>query len=205
MQIDKCFVCLTEIKKKGIRGLFEPKMYCCQKCLYEMALKIKKITIKDIHGYGFYEYNHTLQSIIYKYKGCYDIELSNVFLSQFKTFLKLKYFDHIFVPAPSYEEANKKRGFNHVKQILDSLELKYVDCLIKIENIKQANLNNKERKNIKKYLKFKEGYEEKIKDKKVVIFDDVLTTGSTILGCAELIKRCGVKEISFVTIAYTRR
>lgn len=207
MQIDKniCLVCLKEIKEKGIRFLLEKKVYVCQECLNKMAPKIKKITINDIHGYGFYEYNSEIQSLIYKYKGAYDVSLSNVFLNHFTNFIKLLYFDFVFVPVPSYAKADEKRGFNHVIEIAKSLNVKIIDCLIKTSDVKQANLNNKKRKEIKNYIALKDDEKEKLKNKKVVIFDDILTTGSTMKACLELIKQCEVKEIKFMIVAYTRR
>ena len=103
MQIneDICLVCLNKIQDKGIRGLLEKKIYVCNECLNKMNPQIKKITINGIRGYGFYEYNHEIQSLIYKYKGAYDISLSKVFLNHFKSIIKLLYFNYIFVPVPS--------------------------------------------------------------------------------------------------------
>ena len=41
----------------------------------------------------------------------------------------------------------------------------------------------------------------KIKGKKVILIDDIYTTGSTVNECSKVLKQAGAKEICVVTIA----
>ena len=41
----------------------------------------------------------------------------------------------------------------------------------------------------------------KIKNAKVIIIDDVITTGATAFGCAKLLKFCGAKSITAISLA----
>ena len=43
--------------------------------------------------------------------------------------------------------------------------------------------------------------EEKILNKKVLIFDDIFTTGSTAFECSKVLSKSGIKEIGILTIA----
>ena len=138
---------------------------------------------------------------IKKRKESHFIYLKSLCLHNFR-FL---YQDYIFVPAPSYITADEERGFNHVVEIIKSLDVKYLDCLIKTKNVKQSSLGFNKRKEIKKYIEIKEDLKDKLMGKNVVVIDDVLTTRSTISRCMYLIKQCKVKKISFLVISYTSR
>ena len=101
---------------------------------------------------------------------------------------------------------NQKRGYNQTeliaKQISKSLNIKMEkDILIKDINTKpQSELNKTERKNNIKNV-FKLQNIQKIENKKIVIFDDIYTTGSTVNECSRILKNAGAKNIGILTIA----
>ena len=82
---------------------------------------------------------------------------------------------------------------------------------IKIENkvlyknkniVPQSTLSKREReKNIKRAFKIKDI--EKVKNKKILIIDDIYTTGSTLNECAKLLLKSGIKKenIGVLTLA----
>ena len=39
--------------------------------------------------------------------------------------------------------------------------------------------------------------------KKILLFDDVMTTGATVENCAKALRKCGVEKITILTIAKT--
>ena len=41
----------------------------------------------------------------------------------------------------------------------------------------------------------------KIKNKKILLLDDIYTTGSTVNECSRILKNAGCKEIGIITIA----
>ena len=72
---------------------------------------------------------------------------------------------------------------------------------IKIQNNKaQSTLNKEERKNNVKNV-YKLINKEKIDNKKILIFDDIYTTGATIEACIEEISKANVKQIGILTLA----
>mgnify|MGYP003290160876 CR=1 FL=1 len=148
-----------------------------------------------------YFYNDAVKEFLYQFKGCFDIELASVFLEYYLPFLKIKYRGYYLIPAPSYEEANITRGFNHVKEIFKSLNLPFIDCVKKLQNIKQADLNSQERKNIDKYLKIDNV---DLTKKKILIVDDVYTTGSTIKAIINLVKPLNPKKIQVLVMSKTQ-
>ncbi len=42
---------------------------------------------------------------------------------------------------------------------------------------------------------------EKIYNKNILIFDDIYTTGSTVLECTKILKKAGTKKVGVLTIA----
>ena len=199
-----CLICFKKIEKFSLRNLFEKDIYCCDECLKEMGFKLTKVVIDDVKGISIYPYNDFLRKLIYQYKGCKDFELRNVFLKQYQWLFNMFFKGRIFVPIPSYEKSDKKRGFNHVEEILNTLNLSYIKCIEKTKDVKQASLKQKQRKNIGQYLSLNDK-SALLENKRVVLFDDVLTTGSTMSACIKLIKTLKIRDISFVVVASVGR
>ena len=181
-----CKLCFEKIHFNGINALIKNRMIC-QKCYNGFELINKKEYINGIEVRYLYEYNDFLKKNIYLLKGCYDIELKDIFLDRWKYILRLIYKGYLLVPVPSYFESDNKRGFNHVEEIFSSLKLKSNKCLKKTKDIKQANLSKKQREKIDKVLTIENG--EILKGKKVLIVDDIYTTGSTLNACINLVRK----------------
>ena len=123
-----------------------------------------------------------------------------------KIYRFIKSYD-IIIPVSISKQRFKERGYNQTLLIakelasnIEKLELKN-DVLFKIKNTApQSTLNKAERKsNLKGAYAVKN--ETVIKNKKVLILDDVYTTGSTAKECSKLLKSAGVKHIGVITIA----
>lgn len=181
-----CKLCFEKIHFNGINALIKNRMIC-QKCYNGFELINKKEYINGIEVRYLYEYNDFLKKNIYLLKGCYDIELKDMFLDRWKYILRLIYKGYLLVPVPSYFESDNKRGFNHVEEIFSSLKLKSNKCLKKTKDIKQANLSKNQREKIDKVLIIENG--EILKGKKVLIVDDIYTTGSTLNACINLVRK----------------
>ena len=181
-----CKLCFEKIHFNGINALIIIRMIC-QMCYNGFDLIIKKEYINGLEVRYLYDYNEFLKKNFYLLKGCYDIELKDMFLDRWKYILRLIYKGYLLVPVPSYFESDNKRGFNHVEEIFSSLKLISNKCLKKTKDIKQANLSKKQREKIDKVLIIENG--EILKGKKVLIVDDIYTTGSTLNACINLVRK----------------
>ena len=201
---DFCLICFNKIDKYSLRKLVERKIYCCDNCLKEMNLHLTKLCIDGVKGIGIYQYNDVLRKLIYQFKGCKDYELKDVFIKQYRWLFKLFFHNCIFVPIPSYKKADEKRGFNHVEEILKTIGVRYVKCIDKTKNIKQSSLSKKKRKDVGQYLSLNDK-SWLLEGKRVVLFDDVLTTGATLSACIKLIKTLKIRDIFFVVLSVASR
>ena len=75
------------------------------------------------------------------------------------------------------------------------------NCLIKTKNIiEQSKLYKEEReKNIQGVYKLQN--KKLIKNKKILLIDDIYTTGSTVNECSKILKQANPKSIGVLTIA----
>lgn len=137
--------------------------------------------------------------MIYQFKGCYDYELAPIFLEYNRNYFRYKFKNYVVVPAPSSKESNELRGFNHVIEIFTSLGLEIIPCIEKIDNVKQSDLSHRERKQIGSHLNLQNKM--LLRNKKVLLCDDVMTTGSTLKAMIKLVRSCSPKDIKIFVIS----
>ncbi|MFH1656679.1 MAG: ComF family protein [Candidatus Nealsonbacteria bacterium] len=133
--------------------------------------------------------------------------LSHLILIHFiKLNKSLDFKEFIIIPIPLHKKKIKQRGFNQAneigKELSKSLKIPiYNDILIKIkETPPQMELKKDQRKeNIKQVFSCQN--QEKITNKKILLIDDVFTTGSTMEECAFVLKQSKAKQIWGVAIA----
>ena len=201
-----CGIC-DKINKKNL----------CKKC----ELKIKKYEINKIedcrkdklkyfdYHIKIFRYENIIRDKIIDYKFNEKAYLYKTFekmiLKTKKTYSFLKKYD-IILYVPMFKKHKLIRGYNQseliARKISDTLGITLEkNNLTKVINTKkQSTLTKSEReRNVKNAFKLKNP--EKIKDKKVILFDDIYTTGSTVNECSKILKKAGATEIAILTIA----
>lgn len=113
----------------------------------------------------------------------------------------------IICAVPLHPKKLKERKFNQAVLIGRYLaKEKFIpDLLWRLSNTTpQASLKKKEReKNLKRAFLVNKKYRDSLKGKKIILLDDVMTTGATIENCAKALKKCEVAKITVLTIAKT--
>jgi len=112
----------------------------------------------------------------------------------------------ILIPVPLEKKKLKWRGFNQAEEIAKELS-KFLkipllnDVLVKTkETLPQVELSDKEREeNIKGAFSCQN--QNKIQGRKILLVDDVYTTGSTMEECARVLKKAGAKEVIGIVAA----
>lgn len=118
----------------------------------------------------------------------------------------LKKYD-IIIPVPIHKKRMKVRGYNQSDLIVKEIAKKIDDIrlennvLLKVQNTKpQSTLNKLERnENAKNAYMVKNV--DKVKNKSILLFDDIFTTGNTVNECSRLLKLSGAKDIGIITLA----
>lgn len=151
---------------------------------------------------------HAIQGLKYENRKHLAAPLAKIMETEFfKMKEKIGNFD-LIVPIPLSKERFKKRGYNQAELL--ALELsKLVDvpvesnCVSRVKDtVSQTKLSFKERQeNLEGAFKIES--KEKVKGKTILLIDDVLTTGSTISHCAEILKKAGAKVVCALTFATT--
>ena len=172
----------------------------CHDCLLKFGPVLNTFQVDNVECFHLYFYNEKVQELLYQFKGCKDYELRTVFLEYYLTYLNLKFKGYEIIPAPSAVSSDKERGFNHVEEIFKILNLKMNKCIHKTKQRKQADLTTKEREKIGNYLVIDNV---DLNNKKVLLVDDVYTTGSTIKAMIKLAREKGAKKIKVLLMSKT--
>ena len=195
----------------GICGK-ESKNYVCETCmkkLKEEKIFMPQITSKTEHLYGF-KYEGLIRDKILQYKFKDKTYLYKTFSEFFvKNEKACKFFAKydIIISVPMTKKKIAQRGYNQseliAKEISKSIRnLKFLgDVLIKNkETAIQSTLDKKQRlENVKSAYKIEN--EQKIKEKSILLFDDIYTTGATCQECKKVLLEAGAKAVGILTIA----
>ncbi len=155
-----------------------------------------------------------LQSL--KYKGGRDVaktcaELLYEHLCEYlgERVLFNKFEKPLVVPIPLHPKRMRERGFNQAELIgrelvkLDaSLELSS-DMLKRIKNTEsQTKMKNRDERIKNVHECFAVHNPEKIKERNIILIDDVYTTGATMNEARAALKKSGAREVLCVTVAH---
>ncbi len=201
--------------KCGICGKLNNN-FLCKKC-YKILENESKFVIEknsstdNVYNRHFYmfKYEGMIRRIILKYKfqeKSYLYKSIVYFLLKNKKMFKIiKSYDTI-IPVPISRKRKKERGYNQsyllAKEIANNTGIILKNnCIFKTKNIiEQSKLNKEERrKNIQGVYKLKNG--EKLENKKILLLDDIYTTGSTVNECLKILKQARPTKMDVLTIA----
>ena len=203
----------------GICGKISENFLCvkCNKVLEGQAvfgIDKTKANLKSFENHLYiFKYEGIIRNMIINYKfneKSYLYKTFVNFLLKNKKFFKiLKSYDKI-VPVPISKKRMKQRGYNQSKLIANELSKKLgidldLNSLLKVKDIiEQSKLDGRNREeNIKNAYSLSTYAISKntLENKKIILIDDVFTTGSTVEECAKTLKNANPKKIDVLTIA----
>ena len=196
-----CKICFKPISDYTFYNFVTKEVCLCDNCLSKMSAKFHYFKVNGYNAMAIFDYDDNIKEFIYQFKGCFDIELNKIFLERYLHEIRLLYTGYTIIPAPSFEEEDRIREFNHVDEIFSKLGLEVIKCIKKNSPFKQASHNSNERSEISKHLELIGDID--LYSKKVLLVDDVYTTGSTMKAMIKLIEPLKPKKIKILVISKT--
>ena len=207
-----CNCCGKYIDDKRSYGL-------CDYCIRHMDFETTEICFSDgcehrgmaAMKYGFYE-KRLIFSLKYNGKTyiapilaqiMYDAMLKELAVKRNSEFLKAD----LIVPVPISSERLKERGFNQMDRVGRHLArlsgIPMENRLLKRvrETKAQRALSPTERKNnMQGAFDVNSVMAEKLEGKRILLIDDIYTTGATAVECCNALKRAGIENICFLAV-----
>ncbi len=207
-------------------SLYEQEKVLCTRCLYELPrtdyhkqpgnpveqIFWGRVPIERGAAYFFFLKGSKYQKLIHslKYHGREDIglEMGRLFgaeLAAEPDFLKPEW----IIPVPLHPKKLKNRGYNQSQLIAQGLAEKLPGTL-KTEVLKRKVFTQTQTKKgrYERWENVEDVFDvvdpERLEGKHVLLVDDILTTGATIEGCAQVLHKVANVKISVVTLGYAK-
>ena len=218
----ECLLCKEQIKEKGsflrLFLLKEEGPSCCSTCYQkfegipeehcprcfrdgqsDLCTDCQKWEKEGnpVQHQSLFTYNEAMKNYFNQYKFQGDYVLRFVFAKAAKKAVKM-FREHIIVPIPVSIEKFQARGFKQVQGILDAANLSYRNILEKKDTLAQSSKTREERLQTQQAFKIKNGVD--LPDK-ILLVDDIYTTGKTLQLAKQILLEAGVKEILTFSIA----
>ena len=196
-----CKLCFKEIRDERLYNLLHKNTDVCSSCFQEIKMHFFKFQVLGYDAISIYRYDEKIQSLLYQFKGCFDFELFSIFFERFLRELSIRFRGYLIIPVPSFKEDDDFRGFNHVEEMFKPLKLPIRKIISKTKRIKQATSYASARSKIKDALVLTDNSD--LSKYKILLVDDVYTTGSTMKACIRLIERLHPKKIKVLVMSKT--
>ncbi len=222
----RCPICMEIVTPKGKRicpnckerlpYIQEPR---CLKCSKPLEVEEKEYCSdcesKNFHfnrGYAVWVYNKEMMQSISAFKYKSKKEFADFYTEQIITLYKKQLvklnLDGI-IPVPLHRTKYRERGYNQAfllaKGIGEELDIPVLhDLLIRTKKtVPQKNLNDMERlHNLKEAFQYNKESKSVFRSdlSRVLLVDDIYTTGSTMEACTNVLKENGIKEVYFMVL-----
>lgn len=202
-----CKLCIPKIK-----FVQEPKCKKCGKKLVNDRQEYCHNCSKNNHffetGISTFEYTEEIRKAIYRFKYHNKRDYGKFFANAIyiNNGQEIKGWKaDVIMPIPIHYKRRVKRGYNQAEILAGRLG-EYINipinskCLVRQSNTKpQKDLSVSERKqNLENAFKIVDNV---VKYRKVILIDDIYTTGSTIDECAKVLLSAGVDKVYYISLS----
>ena len=157
----------------------------CQDCQFWCKEGIK------VSHRAIFTYNQSMKNFFSRYKFDGDFLLRKVFSSFLSEEFK-KYKEYQFVIIPLSPERLLDRGFNQVEGLVEAAGFSYLDLIEKREERASSSKSRSERLATELPFFIKSGVSI---SKKILLIDDIYTTGTTINRVKKLLEEAGAEDV----------
>lgn len=202
-----CSACEKRISKVGFiqcnrcgKTVEQPEIEYCYDCSKGKTYYTK--------GYPVFEYNEAIKKSIFRFKYGNRREYAdfygNEIIKRYGQKLKRLKFD-VIIPVPLSRKRINKRGFNQSELIARRIG-KFLNVEVDTKSLRRVKDtrpqkildNNQREKNMKNAFQVSKN---SVELKKILLIDDIYTTGSTINACSKKLLANGANSIYFASVA----
>ncbi|MCK9328311.1 MAG: ComF family protein [Candidatus Cloacimonetes bacterium] len=189
----------------------------CEECKKNLQRKPEKLAGEDAIGnryfdvaYSIYHYNHTVRELIHDFKYKEIKIIGDFFAQKMIDYLNDELSDLLcvdgLVSVPMFSVKQRERSFNQAEYILKKIVKEYhlrdySKSVYKSNPTVSQALQSFQSRIDNPRNSFKVKNADVLKNKTLLIIDDVFTTGATANELAKTLKQNGVKKIYILTIA----
>ena len=192
--------------------LLNTERTCCPECRKRYSLKgDERLTVyKDINIYSSFSYTKDVKGAVKKFKFEGKKHIAEDFANEMiATLLDYGYtkdsFDSVvYIPLPP--ERERQRGYNQAKELAKYIA-EYFDTTLSSGGLLRRSIHLQHE--LKKSMRLKQeksGFDIDLDFKvrgRILLVDDIVTTGSTVASCVKLLKTNGAESVIVTTFAKT--
>lgn len=168
----------------------------CPRCRALLKPVYASFQEEGCNGLTIYNYDKTIQDMLFQYKSMSDITLAKAFLPPHLWRIRKFISNRVFLMAPSSLSTMQKRGFHTLDLMVKPLHPKILHPFYRDDFGQQKQKSYKERQQIEIHVK--PGY---TIPNKVILFDDVCITSSTLSACIHALKVQKINDIRILVLA----
>lgn len=198
------------------RALTQVEFHLCLSCDVDLPIILDDASVRnkflgklpfgESKALYHYEKENALHEILkeIKYKNNQDLavfmgtRMANILLeNNFATY------DGI-IPVPLHKSRLLQRGYNQSELLAKGMsDISGLPVLANFLQRKVATSTQTLKKRLERWVNVETVFEadDQVYNKKIILLDDVLTTGATLVACAESLIKKGSKEVSFLSLA----
>lgn len=190
---------LDQLFPRACLGCGKEGVDVCAACLAKLPLSPLWQDVEGLPVWSAYEY-HTKN--LERYIQAWKYHGSRHFVDAWLLFVPFPEAEYdVIVPVPLHKRRFLERGFNQAEQMASCLAervgLPMVLALRRCRYTKpQAQCSGEERRiNVRDVFAADRALVDRVHGKRVLLIDDVVTTGSTVLACAKSLKEAGAASV----------
>lgn len=171
-----------------------PQTICtrCEQCFQRIEQQQEEGVISLFH------YNEAMKDYLHRYKFLHDVLLAKAFNKVLHEQLKKE--TRLIIPIPMHHKNLQLRTFAHIDELLKAANISFTHHLTKLSNEQQSLKTREER--LQTPQLFEVINPAAIKDKNLLVVDDIYTTGTTLNHAKKALLEAGAKTVDGFTLIH---
>lgn len=181
----------------------------CKDCFgqFQFEPHVREIGGLKVCASMYYEENSILEKLILPFKYNHQKEIFRFFVTNMINTMNLLYYPErlILVPVPLHKKRELERGYNQSEVLAKNIARKSGVKMFKVlERVKNTSQQAKSASKVERQKNMAGAFKvvgKFPKDSHLVLVDDIVTSGSTLMACRLALLEAGYLKVSALTLA----